>query len=437
MTETVDARVAAALQDVLGTDLVNAAFEKTNANDRELEARIAAINLSSLGGVPLSSANQPNGYAKLDANALLPTSVLPPLGLIGVSPVSSQAAMLALVAQPGDVAVRTDQGRSYMLRAAPASTLANWQELLSPTDAVTSVNSRVGAVQVAEVPGSGATGDVLTRLAAGGYGWQAPVGSLQKHAITHYWNGADPIDPMEIGALTATAPSINLMPDSGRFAGAALNPLQRGLGGVAFAGSPFFASINSSALASGGQFIHDNNNFGGTSGIMTQDVVDLMSAMGRSGAGARFGVEFYVKTITAGSGTVEPHAEDGGINRYPVTQSNNKAMFGMGNYVSQAFWMRVKSVAAAGRTAIIPPKEFLAINGVALPTNSYKVLSPSDGWVHVALFNYSSIGYNTTFPAISANAGDVVQIAVPITVPGRVRLPVHTAPVPTINGSSA
>ena len=63
--------------------------------------------------------------------------------------VASQTAMLALsAAQEGDVAVRTDLSKSFILKASPYSTLANWQELLSPTDAVTSVNGSTGAVSI-------------------------------------------------------------------------------------------------------------------------------------------------------------------------------------------------------------------------------------------------------------------------------------------------
>jgi len=54
------------------------------------------------------------------------------------------SAMLALTAEPGDVAVRTDLNKSFILVTSPASTLGNWQELLSPTDAVQSVNGKTG-----------------------------------------------------------------------------------------------------------------------------------------------------------------------------------------------------------------------------------------------------------------------------------------------------
>jgi hypothetical protein len=45
--------------------------------------------------------------------------------------------------------VRTDLNKSFILRVAGASTLANWQELLTPTDSVQSVDGQTGAVTIA------------------------------------------------------------------------------------------------------------------------------------------------------------------------------------------------------------------------------------------------------------------------------------------------
>jgi Repeat of unknown function (DUF5907) len=86
--------------------------------------------------------------ATLGSDAKIPTSQLPALAITDTFVVASQAAMLALTAEVGDVAVRTDLNKSLILRAAGASTLGNWQELLTPTDAVTSVNGQTGAVSL-------------------------------------------------------------------------------------------------------------------------------------------------------------------------------------------------------------------------------------------------------------------------------------------------
>ncbi len=82
----------------------------------------------------------------LGANGKLNTSVLPAIAISDTFVVATQAAMLALTAEVGDIAIRTDLSKSFILKEDGASVLANWQELLTPTDAVTSVAGKTGAV---------------------------------------------------------------------------------------------------------------------------------------------------------------------------------------------------------------------------------------------------------------------------------------------------
>lgn len=90
----------------------------------------------------------------------IPTSQLPGLSLIDVNTVASEVAQLALTAQEGDVAIRTDLNKSYVHNGGTAGTMADWSELLTPTDQVTSVNGNTGAVTVAEVVHTHATTDL-------------------------------------------------------------------------------------------------------------------------------------------------------------------------------------------------------------------------------------------------------------------------------------
>jgi len=88
-----------------------------------------------------------NGVASLDSGGLIPASQLPSIAISDyLGAVGSQAAMLGLVGQRGDWCNRTDLGAAFILAAEPASTLANWAQVLTPTDAVTSVAGRTGAV---------------------------------------------------------------------------------------------------------------------------------------------------------------------------------------------------------------------------------------------------------------------------------------------------
>lgn len=115
--------------------------------DDQIDTKITALNL---GTASTKNTGTGNGNIPiLDSSGKLADSVVPKIAMTNTYVVSSQTAMLALSnAQEGDVAVRTDLNKSFILKASLYSTLANWQELLSPTDAVTSVNGSTGAVTI-------------------------------------------------------------------------------------------------------------------------------------------------------------------------------------------------------------------------------------------------------------------------------------------------
>lgn len=110
------------------------------------------VNLTAadVGAIATTAAGAANGVATLAADGTLVTSQLPALALVNVTPVASQAAMLALSnVQPGDLATRSDGAGTFMLTATPASTLSHWTLLNAPTDKVVSVNGQVGTVNLA------------------------------------------------------------------------------------------------------------------------------------------------------------------------------------------------------------------------------------------------------------------------------------------------
>ena len=77
--------------------------------------------------------NQANGFAGLNSEWKLSNSVLPPLAIWETFVVDTEAKMLALTAQTGDVCVRTDEQKTYIkLNNHNPSTLADWQTLLFP-----------------------------------------------------------------------------------------------------------------------------------------------------------------------------------------------------------------------------------------------------------------------------------------------------------------
>ena len=82
----------------------------------------------------------------LNGSGKLADSVIPSIAITDTFVVATEAAMLALSAEVGDVAIRTDLKKSFILQTSPASVLANWQELRTPTDVVTSVNGATGDI---------------------------------------------------------------------------------------------------------------------------------------------------------------------------------------------------------------------------------------------------------------------------------------------------
>lgn len=83
----------------------------------------------------------------LGPDGKLDDSVIPAIAISDVYEANSEEAMLALSkAQVGDICVRSDVNKTYVLKAEPYSTLGNWVELKTPTDTVLSVNGKTGAV---------------------------------------------------------------------------------------------------------------------------------------------------------------------------------------------------------------------------------------------------------------------------------------------------
>lgn len=104
-------------------------------------------NKPSLGTAASKNTGTTNGSVPvIGSDGKLDVSIMPAIAITDTFPVASEAAMLALTAQRGDVATRSDKSKSFILKTEPASVLANWEELLTPTSEVTSVAGKKGAV---------------------------------------------------------------------------------------------------------------------------------------------------------------------------------------------------------------------------------------------------------------------------------------------------
>lgn len=104
-------------------------------------------NTSSLGtAASLNYGIAAGNVPVIDADGVLPTSIIPALAITDVFTVANETEMLALTAQKGDIAIRTDTGTQYILTQNDATTLANWIPLSSASGGVTSINGQTGTV---------------------------------------------------------------------------------------------------------------------------------------------------------------------------------------------------------------------------------------------------------------------------------------------------
>jgi hypothetical protein len=120
-----------------------------------------------------------------DGNGQLGTTHLPALSVTDVFPASSEVEMRGLTAQRGDLCVRTDVGRTYILRTDDPTNINNWIEM-SSAGQVLSVNGKQGVI-------------VLTAADVGA----APA----QHAGNHSPNAADSIANQYVAWTTVGQPS--------------------------------------------------------------------------------------------------------------------------------------------------------------------------------------------------------------------------------------
>lgn len=108
---------------------------------------ISKDKVSGLGtAATLNTGTAAGNVVAVGSDGKISSDLLPALAITDTFVVDSEAAMLALSVQIGDVAIRTDLSKSFILKATPATQLANWQEMLTPASPVQSVNGKTGAV---------------------------------------------------------------------------------------------------------------------------------------------------------------------------------------------------------------------------------------------------------------------------------------------------
>lgn len=156
---TFDGSADATITAILVNTGANAGtFTKVTVNEKGLITKtelltpddIPALTLAKITDAGTAAARNigvdVGNLVEVGANGKISDAVLPPLAITDTHAVADEAEMLALDAQRGDIAIRADENKSYILKQTPATDRTNWLELKSPDCKVHSVNGMVGDV---------------------------------------------------------------------------------------------------------------------------------------------------------------------------------------------------------------------------------------------------------------------------------------------------
>lgn len=156
---TFDGSEDAAITVVLkNTGANEGTFTKVTVNEKGLVTKTELLTPEDIPELTLTKITNAGTAASRDvgtaegnlvavgADGKINETLLPKIAITDTHVVADEAEMLALTAEKGDVAIRTDLNRSFILKQAPADNLANWLELKSPECTVFSVNGKQGDI---------------------------------------------------------------------------------------------------------------------------------------------------------------------------------------------------------------------------------------------------------------------------------------------------
>lgn len=121
-------------------------LETKTSDIRSLISATSPLTYDNTTGIISATKDSANGFPTLDSSGLLRTNQFPLIAINEIWTVASEVAQLALTAEEGDIAVRTDENKSYCHNGGTAGTMSDWTWLRTPTDLVLSVNGQTGVV---------------------------------------------------------------------------------------------------------------------------------------------------------------------------------------------------------------------------------------------------------------------------------------------------
>lgn len=122
------------------SNVVNTPAGSISATDTQ-----TAIDELDTEKIDISEKGAANGLATLDGSSKIIAIQLPAIAITDVNVCASQVCQLALIAEEGDVCIRSDENKSYVHNGGIVGDMTDWNILLS-TGLVTSVNGETGDI---------------------------------------------------------------------------------------------------------------------------------------------------------------------------------------------------------------------------------------------------------------------------------------------------
>ncbi len=208
----------------------------------------------------------------------------------------------------------------------------------------------------------------------------------------------------------------NIFEDAGRFGG---TPEDQSASAGSYVAPSYVTAYNGAVLTAGDKFIHNNTTYGGSAGVLGTDVDELIQLI-RSDSGSnvfrRYGPEFFVMDIAAGSGTSAPTFNDGVDDLY-LAITNTPVPFWPRSSIN--YWAK----ATSGKFGINPSGGTWYVDNVAI--TSGQSFQSSDGWKQItAVFDinpFTFLGYISDMFRLHATPSASVHLAMPCLFPAQIK----------------
>lgn len=155
---TADANLAFALATQSG--LTAGSYTKLTVNSKGIVTGAAKASITDITGYGTAATKDTGTSAGnvvvVGSDGKIAASVIPSIAIMDIYEAKDEASMLALTCQKGDICIRTDEAKTYILTGTDPKTLANWKWLVTPDCKVQSVNGQTGAVVIGNATTSAA-----------------------------------------------------------------------------------------------------------------------------------------------------------------------------------------------------------------------------------------------------------------------------------------